>query len=127
MEKIVVLDSNIIIEILKGNEKIIESIEKVGFESVCITYITVMEVIYGARNKREKELIEKFLKGFNILYSNEDIDKLSIRYVNDFGLSHNAKLPDVIIASICTYHDVELMTLNIKDFRYIPDMRIYKF
>ena len=123
----IVLDSNIIIEILKGNDKVINRVEEIGLENVCLTYITVMEVIYGARNKREKKIIEEFLRSFEILYSNENIDMQAVEYINKFSLSHDARIPDVIIAAICVYYHYELFTFNLKDFVYIPGIKIMQF
>jgi len=122
----IVLDSNVIIEILKGNDDVIRKVEEVKLDNICLTYITVMEVIYGARDKREKKIIEEFLQKFEILYSNEIIDRQAVEYINNFSLSHNAKIPDVIIAAICVYHDYDLITYNLKDFVYIPDIRLIK-
>jgi len=46
LEKIV-LDTNILIEVLKGNQFIVEKQEKHDFE-YCISSITVMELYFGA-------------------------------------------------------------------------------
>ncbi|MDF1884186.1 PIN domain-containing protein [Sulfurimonas sp. SAG-AH-194-C21] len=51
MEK-VVLDTNILIEILKDNKNIISKLELFD-ASFCISSITVMELYYGAFNKAE--------------------------------------------------------------------------
>ena len=46
-------DTNVIIETLKGDEKTIKIIEGIGLENIAICSITVMELYFGALNKRE--------------------------------------------------------------------------
>jgi tRNA(fMet)-specific endonuclease VapC len=48
----ILCDTDVIIEILKGNEKIINSIESIGLENIAISSITVMELYFGALQKR---------------------------------------------------------------------------
>ncbi len=57
MEKIV-LDTNTLIEILKGNQTVISKLESLetGF---CISAITAMELYYGALNKAELFQLKK--------------------------------------------------------------------
>lgn len=43
----------------------------------------------------------------------------------DFSLSHNLTLPDAFIAATAIFHDIPLYTLNKKDFRFIPGLRLY--
>ena len=48
----IILDTNIIIELFKGNPKTKELLENVNEETFSISVITVMELYYGAINKR---------------------------------------------------------------------------
>jgi len=59
LEKIV-LDTNILIEILKGNQTIIKKLESFT-TTFCISSITVMELYYGALNKVELFQLKKFI------------------------------------------------------------------
>ena len=49
----ILCDTNIIIEILKGNKRTINIIESIGLENIAISSVTVMELYFGALNKRE--------------------------------------------------------------------------
>ena len=49
----ILCDTNIIIEIFKGNERTIEKIKTIGLENIVISSISVMELYFGAFNKRE--------------------------------------------------------------------------
>ena len=43
-----------------------------------------------------------------------------------YALSHKLSIPDAIIAATALYYDIELYTYNVKDFRYIDGIRLYK-
>jgi tRNA(fMet)-specific endonuclease VapC len=45
--------------------------------------------------------------------------------MTDFSLSHILSLPDAFIAATAIHYDISLYTLNKKDFRYIPDLKLY--
>lgn len=49
----ILADTNIIIEVLKNNKKIVEKIKTIGIENFAVSCITVMELFYGALNKNE--------------------------------------------------------------------------
>jgi len=51
----IILDTNILIEILKNNQDTIQKLE--SFSEHYISAITKMELLYGARNKIELEKI----------------------------------------------------------------------
>jgi predicted nucleic acid-binding protein len=43
-----------------------------------------------------------------------------------YALSHRLSLPDAIIAATAIRHNFSLFTLNIKDFRFIDGLSVYK-
>lgn len=50
-QKIILCDTNIIIEFLKNNRNIVGKITHIGESSVYICTVTVAELYYGALNK----------------------------------------------------------------------------
>ena len=61
----ILCDTNVIIEILKGDDKTIKIIERIGLENIAISSVTVMELYFGALNKRELNKIKKHLKALS--------------------------------------------------------------
>ena len=51
---------------------------------------------------------------------------MAVKLVEKFCLSHKLTLPDAFIAATTIYHNVELYTLNIKDFIFIPGIKLFK-
>ncbi len=65
---IVFIDTNIVIEYLKGNDKIIKVLDK--FDTVYINDVVIMEIFQGARDKRELNYIKKNILKFEVLKMN---------------------------------------------------------
>lgn len=42
-----------------------------------------------------------------------------------YALSHKLSLPDAFIAATALAHNMEIYTLNLKDFRYIQGLTLY--
>ena len=120
MEKIV-LDTNILIEILKGNQETVTKVQ--SFENeLCISAITVMELFYGAINKAEVKKLENFILLFTVIHTNENISRKAINLVKQYAKSHTLDIPDSIIASTALTLECELFTYNTKDFKYIDNL-----
>ncbi len=85
-----------------------------------------MELLQGAKNKKDLMKIEKELNAFNRLAFHNEIATLSTNLIRDYSLSHTLQIPDAIIAAACLVYDIHLFTHNRKDFKYIPGLKIYE-
>ena len=129
----ILLDTNILIEILKGNQKTIEQIQHFD-ATLAISSITVMELYYGALNKMELNKLEKFVSLFRIIQLNEAISVQATKLIRSYAKSHSLDIPDSLIASTALIERCRLFTYNVKDFKYItnidllplPHITIYK-
>ncbi len=122
----ILCDTNVIIEILKGNEKTIKIIESIGLENIAISSVTVMELYFGALNKRELSKIKKHLKALNIVHFDNDISELAVSMIESYSKSHGLQIPDAIIAATALSFEMKLFTLNLKDFKYIDGLNLQK-
>jgi predicted nucleic acid-binding protein len=122
MEK-VILDTNILIEILKGDSKTISFVENMQQE-LCISSISAMELFYGAFNKQEVKKLEKFITLFTIIYPDEIISKTAMELIKKYAKSHFLDIPDSIIAATALVNNSKLFTYNLKDFRYIDNLEL---
>ena len=119
----IVLDTNILIEILKGNEKTINKVKSFT-DTLCISSISVMELYYGALNKVELNKLEKFVSLFYIVHLSENISKTSTKLIKQYAKSHSLDIPDSLIASTSLENDAGLLTYNLKDFKYIDGINL---
>jgi predicted nucleic acid-binding protein len=119
------IDPNIIIEILKGNSQIIDQIKLLSNDEICISVITYAELIFGVRNKAEQLKLEQKLKELQIVNIDVRISKIFMNLIKNYSLSHKLNIPDALIAASAIVTQSKLLTLNIKDFKYIPDIELY--
>ncbi|MEM4397063.1 MAG: type II toxin-antitoxin system VapC family toxin [Candidatus Woesearchaeota archaeon] len=125
------LDTNILIDILRGDESLRSSI----FNSdliVSTTQINVCELYKGAylsnKPKKNIELIKNLINNIKILDINEETYFIYGKIFKE--LSEKGKIIselDLLIASICLSHKFILITRNIKDFENISGLIVKKW
>ena len=74
----VLIDTNIVIEWLKGNEDIIRNLELIGYDELGISSITKMEVLIGARNADELKVLEKAINSLDVYHLNARISEVGV-------------------------------------------------
>lgn len=125
-EKLVLYDTNIIIEFYKENGTVVSELRRIDQRNVTVSIITVGELLYGALNKNELKQINRDLSHLRLLHLNDSICTHFIELMNDFTLDHNLSLPDGLIAATAIVEDIPIYTLNKKDFKYINEIQLYE-
>lgn len=130
-KKYVICDTDVLIDYWNKKSKrhtatkeILE--EKLGIDKIIISAITKMELLLGAYNKQEEAEIKKKLTGFNTALFNEKITLKAIDFFEKYHLSHGMAIPDCLIAATASLLGFELFTYNLKDFKFIEDLTLYK-
>jgi len=114
---LVVLDTNVIIKIMRGNKELLNFIEQNYDDRISTTVINVYEIMRG-RNKKLKELFEEF-----IIYP-LTIEAVEIASEIYRRLKSNGKIKsdtDILIAAIVKANNELLVTLD-NDFQEIKDL-----
>ncbi len=125
-EKLVIADTDVLIEFLdRANKKVKERLLVIGIENICISEITASELLYGARDKRHWESLSKFIDQSLVLPVTREISNLHLTLVSEYSLSHRLKVQDALIAATSIKLNLELYTLNVKDFKFIKDIRLF--
>jgi predicted nucleic acid-binding protein len=120
-------DTNIFIEIFKNNALIVSAVEQIiSQDRILISDVVRAELFFGARDKRELQLIRKYLNGMEVLPVQANMSTMAVELVEQYCLSHKLTFHDALIATTAIFHDVELYTLNIKDFIFIPRLKLYQ-
>ena len=123
----ILCDTNILIEFYKNNTAIIQELRQIGSQNLAISVITRAELYYGAINKNELKRIQKHLDLLQNIPTDRSISEQFIQLMANYSLSHKLTIPDALIAATALVNDLELYTLNIKDFRFIENLRLYRF
>jgi len=125
-DEVILCDTNIFIEIYRGNEKVIRVIEDLSQNRIAISDVTAAELLYGARNKNELNLIKQDIQSVQTLAITPEISQLAVELVGDYSLSHNLNLPDALIAATAIVYQKSLFTLNEMDFKFVKDLHLFK-
>lgn len=120
----ILCDTCILFEIFRGNTLVLNECEKIGYENLAISDITVGEIYFGMR-KGQEEVTRNLIKKFKRFRMTEDVSKLFVEIMADN--SHpKIKLPDALIAAVSIANSLSLFTINIKDFKEINNIKLYK-
>ena len=121
------VDTDILIWYLKGNQNAYELIHSMG--EFTISAVTYMELVQGMRNKEELRALKRTLKQWNVktIYINEEISAQALFYVEEYFLSHSMQLADALIGATCSNYGMTLYTANDKHYKIIKDLDIFVF
>ena len=121
----VLCDTNIFISAFNGRQDTISELDKIGFDDIVISSITLMELYQGMRNKTELAQMKKKMKFFDVIDIDAETSKLATDLIENFKLSHGLLIPDAIIGATSVIHRIPLFTYNLKDFSFIPNLDLY--
>ena len=77
------------------------------------------------KNKKEVSLIKKTFTDFEIIEINESISIKAQKLIEQFSKSHGLLIPDALIAATALEFQLPLSTLNVSDFKFIPNLQIF--
>ncbi len=121
----ILCDTNILIEFYKATPSVMQTLHRIGSANIAVSVITKAELFYGARDKQELVKIERHLSLCRCYGLNENISTLFIKLMSHYSLSHKVSIPDMLIAATAISYELELYTLNTKDFKFIPELNLY--
>jgi predicted nucleic acid-binding protein len=120
-------DTDVLIWCFRGVAKAGKVIEDDPAPSVSI--VTYMELIQGARDKKELKAIASFLAevGIRVLPLTENIGHRASIYLEEHALKNGMAMADALIAATAVEGALSLCTGNAKHFRVISDLELDVF
>lgn len=112
-------DTNILIDYLNGVDAAREELER--YPTRLVSSVTWMEVLVGAHNDEEEDVIEMFLRDFTLVPLSREVARRAV----ELRRGHRLRLPDAIIWASAESQSALLVTRNTKDFPHdAPGIRI---
>ena len=121
----ILCDTDIFIEAFKNNTLAIGSLRRIGFQNIALSAITLMELYFGALNKRELAKIKSRLQKLEIINLDQKITETAINMIERYAKSHGLHIPDALIAATAICRGIQLLTYNVKDFKFVEGIRLY--
>jgi predicted nucleic acid-binding protein len=122
-----IIDTDVLIWYMRGDENAYEAIEKLNKFSVSV--VTYIELVQGLRNKAELVELRKAFRHWDakILYINEEISAKAMFYIERHYLSHSLQLADALIASTAIVNGLTLLTGNDRHYKVVKELSLKAF
>jgi len=122
--KSILIDSDVIIDHLRGIGNFGKIINNTSNNKCHISVISIVEV-YSNLFPNEYKVVEMLLSELKIVNLDMIISKLAGNYRMIFHKSHSLKIPDAVIAATAKFTNTILVTKNLKHFP-MNDIKIIK-
>lgn len=125
MPKLVMPDTDVLIDFLRGRPEAVTWMEA-HQDGIVVSSVVVAELYAGVRGdelSEEQIALAELLANVRIVPVSAEIARLGGLYRRDFGRSHGVGLADAIIAASAIVEDVDLETLNTKHYPMFQGIR----
>lgn len=122
----ILLDTSAIVDFLRRRDREQTLLYSLSNKNLCVPIIVHTELYSGRsiwESVKAREALEKVLAGLTILAHDIEVSKAAGKIK---ARNHNISLADCIIAATAFVHNLELATLNTKDFAPIKELKFYK-
>lgn len=119
------LDTTIFIDLFRGKNSAKQYLLDLK-ETIKISRVVQMELIFGSRSKNEMNLVKKQLAslGVEIIEIDSEISKLAGKLLEEKFHSHGLGIMDALIAATAISENEKLTTHNIKHFQFLDQLKV---
>ena len=122
----ILLDTDICIELLRGNRSILDRREREAAD-VAVTFMTAGELFYGAARSSKpdanRERVERFLLTVGCVETDREImRRFGEEKARREAQGHRLPDADILIAAAALRHNARLVSGNLKHFRRFPGL-----
>jgi predicted nucleic acid-binding protein len=122
----ILVDSDIVIEVLRGRDQVILSQWSALADShspILVSPVTFAEIGAGAFAS-EMQSISRFFAPLTCVAIDQKIGQLAGEYLRQYSKSHSLKIADALIAASAAQNQAALWTRNLKHYP-MPDLIFY--
>lgn len=126
------LDTDWIVDVLCGRDAAIQTLVGLAPQGLAVSYISYGELFEGVYFSRDPATALGALLAF---LEGKDLLSPTLKIMERFGILRGGLTRrvrqqvgdmDLLIAATAIEHDLTLLTRNLKDFRHIPDLKVYE-
>ena len=117
------VDTDVLIDVSRNNEAAIDFLDQLeDFWSISI--ITALELIVGARDKKEVTQIDQLIAVYSMIPLTTEIGNSSYGLLRQFAKSHGLRVFDSLIAATAIEENLTLLSKNKKHFQMISTLTL---
>lgn len=125
---VLLIDTDVLIDAGHGIPEAVTVLEQAAARGdLAISVVTEMELIVGCRNRRELEVLTRFLARFAILYLDRTASEQAAQLLRQYRLSHNLLIADALIAATAISRNISLISKNQRDYRFINTLNLLSY
>lgn len=121
MAERLLIDTDVLIEYLRGREKVADYLEGLTSE-LSISVISVAELFSGVKGEQEERNLRQFLLAFTILPVTERAARVGGLFRREYRPSHGTGLADALIAATAEELGLRLVTFNRRHFPMVSEV-----
>jgi len=120
-------DTDVLIWVLRGSVKAARLVDETRDRHISV--VTLMELLQGARDKREMRLIKRFVAelGFQTLPLTENIGHRAVIYMEEYSLSSGLRVADALIAATAAENSLTLCSGDRSHYRPLSELALKAF
>jgi tRNA(fMet)-specific endonuclease VapC len=117
------VDTDVLIDVSRNNEAAIDFLDQLD-QSWSMSIITALELIVGARNKKEVNQIDQLVTVCSAIPLTTEIGNSSYGLLRQFAKSHGLRVFDSLIAATAIEENLTLVSKNKKHFQMIRNLNL---
>jgi predicted nucleic acid-binding protein len=115
------LDSDVLIDISRNRPEAIDYVDTLP-DPWMISQVTAMELLVGARDKREVTYLDAFLSSYPIVPLSAPIGERAYQLLKGYAKSHGLHVFDSLVAATALEQSLTLVTKNQRHFAMINQL-----
>jgi predicted nucleic acid-binding protein len=117
------VDTDVLIDVSRNNEAAIHFLDQLD-DSWSVSIITALELIVGARDKKEVSEIDQLVASYSPVPLTTEIGNSAYSLLRQFAKSHGLRVFDSLIAATALEENLTLVSRNKKHFETIGGLKL---
>jgi predicted nucleic acid-binding protein len=109
------IDTDVLIEYLRGRDRAVEYLEGLHAD-LYVSVVSVAELFAGVRGEEEEASLKQFLLTFTVLPVTQKVAQLGGLYRREYRTSHGTGIADALIAATAEDSGAGLVSFNRRHF-----------
>ncbi len=116
------VDTNILVDSFRDVVVARDFLNSLG--AINISFVTLLELLKGSRNKRELADLVTRLTPLEIIYITQYTQELALDIYKKHKLLNGMEILDAVIAATAVENELTLFTRNTKHYKSIKDLKV---